>query len=341
MVRAAFLGCGPRAKSHAAAYELLTDMRISAICDLDRTRLDGFGDQFEIPARYDDFAKMVATEQPDLVHIVTIPALRVQLLTQACELGIPAVIVEKPLATDLDDLLAIEQLAGRGTKIVVNHQLRFHRRFVELLDDVNAGRIGPVRFIDGSCASRTSEQGSHVMNLLCSLNGHSPAVMVQGNCGGAAGLDGGPSKHPGPNDAWAIVTFENGVRASFVCSPDAPRAPGVDSIWMHKRVAAYGEAGHVEWSMTRYSKQLFGHGPTHGEVDYRADDTPAQAALTRAAADWLADDSKPHPTRLETTLVEAKTIMALYASCLAQGPAKLPLESTAALLPQLKESLHD
>ncbi len=201
MVRAAFLGCGPRAKSHAAAYELLTDMRISAICDLDRTRLDGFGDQFEIPARYDDFAKMVATEQPDLVHIVTIPALRVQLLTQACELGIPAVIVEKPLATDLDDLLAIEQLAGRGTKIVVNHQLRFHRRFVELLDDVNAGRIGPVRFIDGSCASRTSEQGSHVMNLLCSLNGHSPAVMVQGNCGGAAGLDGGPSKHPGPNDA--------------------------------------------------------------------------------------------------------------------------------------------
>ncbi len=338
MYRTAFLGCGPRAKGHARAYGLIHRGRICALCDLDRQRLDAFGDEFKVAARYDDFTKMVETERPDVLHLVTLPSLRVPLLTQAVELGIPAVIVEKPLACDVDELTAIAALEGRGTKIVVNHQLRFHERYQELRRDVIAGRIGPVRVIDGSCASKTSEQGSHVMNLMFALNQDSPAVQVQGGCGGADVIDGGPSKHPGPRNGWAVIDFANGVRGMYVCGEGAPRSEA-PSIWMHKRVAAYGDAGQVEWSMTRWRRQLFGRGPEGGVVDYGAEDTPGQAGLTNAVFDWLDDEVKVHPTRLEISLLEAYTIMAVYASTIRQAPVTLPLDGAEPLLPALKQAL--
>ena len=81
MYRAAFLGCGPRARGHAVAYHQVHKGRICALCDTNPERLSQFGEQFHVAARYSDFAKMVKQEQPDLVHMVTLPALRVPLLT--------------------------------------------------------------------------------------------------------------------------------------------------------------------------------------------------------------------------------------------------------------------
>ncbi|MCC7491383.1 MAG: Gfo/Idh/MocA family oxidoreductase [Fimbriimonadaceae bacterium] len=339
MYRAAFLGCGPRARSHAEAYQHVTGGTLAALCDLNAERLNDFGNTYQVAARYHDFATMVAAEKPDLVHVVTLPKLRVELLTQAVELGVPAVIVEKPLATDLDDLAAIAALDGRGTKIVVNHQLRFHRRFIELLEDVAVGRIGELRFIDGSCASRTSEQGSHLMNLIWSLNGNSPATLVQAGCGGTLGLIGdGPYGHPGPDNAWALLEFANGVRGSFICGCGAPRN-GDPNVWFQKRVTAYGDAGHVSWSMVGWSKQLAGQERLSGPVDYRAEDVIGQAGLTDAVFAWLADEAAVHPTCLAVSAAESRSILATYASTVAQAPVALPLANDEPLLPPLRAAL--
>lgn len=335
MYRTAFLGCGPRAKGHARAYELVKNGSICALCDLNEERLNAFGEEFGVAARYTDFATMVEAERPDVVHMVTLPGLRVELLTAAVELGVPAVIVEKPLCCDLDDLVAIERLADRGTKIVVNHQLRYHERFGELLEDVEAGRIGPLRWIDGSCRSRLFEQGSHILNLMFALNGHSPVVVVQAGVGGAAGLATG---HPSPDNAWAILDFANGVRASFVCGAGGP-ASEQPSIWAHKRVAAYGSAGHIEWWMDHWSKQLYGGRPLSGTHIYAEQDNPAQARLTEAVFDWLADETRLHATRLELAVLEARTQMAVYLSALEKRPVELPFDQTESLLPRLREYL--
>ena len=337
MYRAAFLGCGPRARGHAVAYHQVHKGRICALCDTNPERLSQFGEQFHVAARYSDFAKMVKQEQPDLVHMVTLPALRVPLLTQAVELGVPAVLVEKPLACDADELAAIEQLGAGNTKIIVNHQLRFHRVYQMLRDDVLAGRIGKLRFIDASCFSRTSEQGSHAMNLVFALNGDSPPVMVHGACSGAEGLKPAYG-HPGPDTGWALFEFANGVRCAFLAGEGAPRNDN-PSVWMQKRVAAFGDEGHVEWTMIGWNRQLKGAAPESGELDYATEDTPGQAALTDAIFDWLADPAKLHPTRLEVSLLEARAIMGLYASAIAQRPLALPLSSDEPLLPELAKTL--
>jgi predicted dehydrogenase len=94
MLRSAFLGCGPRARAHAAAYAGITRAEIVAICDLDTARLDAFGEQFGVVRRYTDAAEMLERERPHLLHIVTVPRLRVPLMTLASEHGVPAAVVE-------------------------------------------------------------------------------------------------------------------------------------------------------------------------------------------------------------------------------------------------------
>lgn len=134
--RCAFLGCGPRARGHVAAYEHITRGEIVAICDLNTERLNTFGDQYGIERRYTELDEMLVVEKPDVVHLVTPPTLRVSLMTWLSEAGVPGVIVEKPICIGADDYKALRRLeAQSSTKFAVNHQLRHHPKILEFLAD--------------------------------------------------------------------------------------------------------------------------------------------------------------------------------------------------------------
>jgi len=149
--RSCCLGCGGRARGHADAYKHVAKGRLEAVCDLNTERLNAFAEEWKIPRRYTDVHEMLEKEKPDLLHIVTQPQLRVELLTVASDHGVPAVLVEKPLCLDADDFNAIAALGRRTTtRICVNHQLRFHPKTLELLDVVRSGEIGELRLVDGS-----------------------------------------------------------------------------------------------------------------------------------------------------------------------------------------------
>ncbi|MEO2006314.1 MAG: Gfo/Idh/MocA family oxidoreductase, partial [Candidatus Poribacteria bacterium] len=133
MYKSAILGCGGRARGHARAYEHVTGGKLAAICDTDTDRLTAFGEQFGVGARYTDVHEMLDKEKPDLLHVVTQPDLRAPLLTIASDHGVPAVVVEKPIAIAGEDYLQLRELqANTSTKICINHQLHFHKRSLEL-----------------------------------------------------------------------------------------------------------------------------------------------------------------------------------------------------------------
>ncbi|MBT4816103.1 MAG: Gfo/Idh/MocA family oxidoreductase [Lentisphaerae bacterium] len=165
MYKCAFLGCGPRAKRHAVAYNDVKRGTIAAICDLDEERLNAFGEQFG-GTRYTDAHEMLEKEKPDLLHAVSIPALRHDFMAIAVEHEVPIVIVEKPIALWGEDWQQIKKLGESSkTKFVVNTQLHFHARNLDLKRDVAAGRIGDVRHIDVSAGSTPLDQGVHVLEL--------------------------------------------------------------------------------------------------------------------------------------------------------------------------------
>jgi predicted dehydrogenase len=323
MYKCAFLGCGPRARGHARAYKNIQRGRIVAICDLDEKRLQAFGDEFGVATRYRDVHEMLTRERPDVLHLVTLPGLRVPLMRLAAEHQVPLAVVEKPIALWGEDYRQIKALGESSqTRFVVNTQLYFHARNLELKRDVGAGRIGEVRHIDVSARSTPLDQGVHVLELAHSYTGFAPITRVFGNVSGAANLT---SRQPAPDMAEACLDFANGVHASFITGACAPVATTQESICHHKRVSVFGTRGFVQWTMWWWERLVDGR-YERGEHNYGIEDDLAQARLTEAAFDWLEDPAKPHPTRLETNLVQFNAILGIYVSALQAAPVSLPFD---------------
>jgi predicted dehydrogenase len=329
-LKSAFLGCGPRARKHAQAYELVTKGQIAAICDLDEERLQAFGDDFCIERRYTEIHQMLDEVQPDLLHVVTPPTIRVDLLTIADDHRVPVVIVEKPIAVQGEDYRAILALNQRATtRYVVNTQLHFHPNNLLLKEYVAEGKIGALTFIDVSARSTMLDQGVHVLELAHSYNGFVPFSRVFGNVSGGKTLT---SRQPAPDVAEAAIDFANGVRAQLVCGTIAPVANEYETIYAHKRIAAYGTRGWVHWKMTGWELFSERDGYASGEHSYAEQDDRAQAALTDAAFEWAADETALHPTRLERNLQQFNVILGGYASALEGRPVDLPFDPPDGML---------
>lgn len=336
MYRSAFLGCGGRARGHAHAYKDITRSEMVSICDLNEERLNSFGDNFGIAHRYTDIHEMLEKEKPDVLHIVTQPDLRVPLMTIAAEHEVPAAIVEKPIAVDGADYKAIVELDKKSkTKFVVNHQLRFHPKFLELREDVLNGRIGEVRLIYASARLNLAGQGTHVTDLMFAINNYANPVSVFGQVSGGSVLN---SSHAAPDMAEAAIAFENGVNGILFCGDNAPSVGDYPGHY-HKRVCAYGTRGFVEWQMEAWERNTPDGGYERGDKSYGEEDVLGQKGLTEAVFDWFDDEEKLHPNRLEVSLTEFNVILGLYTSALKRQAVDLPIEPEDELIVQLRECL--
>lgn len=336
MYKCAFLGCGPRARRHAQAYTDVKRGRIAAICDLDEKRLNEFGEQFG-GTRYKDAHEMLEKEKPDLLHAVALPCLRYDFMKIAADHKIPIAIVEKPIALWGEDWKQIKQLGETcDTKFVVNTQLHFHARNLELKRDVAQGRIGELRCIDVSARSTPLDQGVHVLELAHSYNGFKKFVSVFGNIASVKELD---SRQPAPGMAEASMMCENNVHTTLVCGSCAPRATESESIFYHKRIAVYGTEGFIQWTMAGWERFTAQGGYESGAHDYGVEDDLGQARLTEACFDWLEDESKPHPTRLERSLVQFNAILGIYTSALNHTVIDLPFDPPERLCNSIRERL--
>jgi predicted dehydrogenase len=331
--RCAILGCGPRAHGHAAAYRQISRGELVAICDADPERLQAFGDQYGVAARYQDLGTMLAEQKPDLVNCITNPHLRVELLTRLEQAGVPAVLVEKPVCTGARDYKALRALAQRGAcRVAVNHQLRHHPLILDLLEEVQTGAIGQVRMLDASAVLPMSGQGVHVLDLIFAFNGYAPARTVFGASSGYDDING---FHPSPRTAETFITFDNGVRALLQAGAGAPEfIEGPD--WMHKRIAVYGTHGFRHWWMSGFERSLPDGSVEKGGNDYGAQDVLGQANLTNAVLEWLDDEANVAPTNLTASLDEWLVILAGYLSTIEARPVALPFDPPDDLLERFR-----
>jgi len=332
--KCAFLGCHSRAKGHAQAYEHITRGEVVACCDLIEERVQEFGETYGILNRYTDLDEMLEKEKPDLVHMVMVPTIRVSLMTRLAEAGVPGVIVEKPICIGADDYKALRALeASSDTKFAVNHQLRHHPRILDLLNTVQEGKIGEVRFLDASSVLSMAGQGVHVLDLMFAFAGYPEVATVFGASSGYDDLGG---HHPTARTAESLITFNNGMRAALQSGEGAPlMAPDVPR-YMHKRIAVYSTRGFVQWCMFRWERTLPDGTVEAGEHEYRDEDVLGQAGLTNAMFDWLEDDSNPSPTNLSTSLDEWLVILAGYMSTVEARPVDLPFDPPDDLLDRFK-----
>ncbi|MCZ6635207.1 MAG: Gfo/Idh/MocA family oxidoreductase [bacterium] len=345
MLKSAILGCRGRARAHAKAYEDITRSKLAAICDMNEERLNEFGGMFDIGQRYTDIDRMLEKEKPDLLHIVTAPVLRgttqlirYPLLKIASDHKVPAVIVEKPIATMGEDWRQIRDLADRTeTKIAVNTQLHFHPKNLELKKDVAEGKIGEIKLIEASSRNPPVDQAPHTLQLVSSYIDNAQPVKVMGQIAGSDHLD---SDQPSPDNATARIEYANGVRVSVAFGPDiAPRVLPDTSNSRHKRVCVFGTTGFVHWRFESWEKFTPETGYQGGDLDYGEQNARAQIGLTEAMFDWLEDDSKVHPTNLKQSLAEFNLLLGIYQSGSERKPIDLPFDPPDNMIQHLKDIL--
>ena len=292
---------GGRARHHALAYRHQRRAKLVAVSARTVDKRDELADAYGVAARYDDYREMLARERPDIVHVNTPPDARLELLEQIAAAGVPAAIIEKPIAIDGPDCAALAAFARSSPlKVAVNHQLHYHaprRRLQTLVAD---GAIGDVRFIDASTGMNAAYQGTHALqSVFAFARGAQPAA-VFGQASGAEGLQPSPRNHFAPDDLLAAIDFQGGLRAVLRCGTGAPRlteAPpdAREAVWGHKRVTVYGERGHVTWTMWSWETLLDGR-LERGAHDYWEHDAPAESALVDSVLDWIESARSPGDT---------------------------------------------
>lgn len=331
MHKVAFLGCGGRANAHAWVYPSITRGKPVACCDLIEEKAVAFAEKYEIPHWYTDLDEMIEEEQPDLVHMSMPPTIRYSLMKRLSDHGVPAVIVEKPIAIGARDYYQLRELEQTSrTKFTVNHQLRYHDRVQEMLAHIAAGDIGAVRCLDASAMLPMSGQGVHVMDLMFAFASYTPVRAVHAACSGFDDING---THPSPKSVGALITFADEKRALLQSGAGVPEMAKDVARHMHKRIAAYGETGFLHWTMHSWEKGIGGR-VERGEHVYREVDDVGQVNLTNAVFDWIEDDAAVAPTNLAVSLDEWLVLLACYASTVHKTPIEFPFEPEEDLLEQ-------
>lgn len=363
---------GGRARHHALAYRHQRRAKLVAVSARTVDKRDELADAFGVAARYDDYREMLTCERPDVVHVNTPPDARLELLEQIAAAGVPAAIIEKPIAIDGPDRAALAAFARSSPlKVVVNHQLHYHaprRRLQRLVAD---GAIGAVRLIDASTGMNAAYQGTHALQSVFAFASGAQPTAVFGQAAGGDGLQPSPRNHFAPDDLLAAIDFAGGLRAVLRCGSGAPRlleAPldAREAVWGHKRITVYGERGHVTWTMWSWETLLDGR-MERGEHDYWEHDAPAESALVDSVLDWIESARSPadtggddgdrntgapcqptssgrgaeagHPLALAEATAQYAVLLAAYRSAVERRPLALPADDESPAIDALRAAL--
>ena len=146
--RAAIVGTGYVARVHAYALREL-GVHVAAVCGRSTTGelADGLG-----AAPYDDLARLLETEQPDVLHVCTPNAAHAEQTLLALEHG-AHVVCEKPLAVSTMEAVEMARAAERaGLVAACCYHCRGYPLVRRMREEIESGALGEIRAVHGRYA---------------------------------------------------------------------------------------------------------------------------------------------------------------------------------------------
>ena len=227
--------------SHACAYYWVQDTELVAGCDLRLERTADFRRQWSglLPDLrvYSDYHEMLATEDLDIVSVVTGDHAHAQIVVDAAEFGVRGILCEKPIATTLaeaDRMIAATEQAG--IPMLVNHTRRWMSPWLEVARLIHEGTIGEVQRIvasQGGPRAMLFRTGTHICDTIIWFAAANPlavyAVPEPGLelYGPRYAGDGGHDPQTDPALS-VLVEFDNGARAFWNMCKTMPQVFDTD-----------------------------------------------------------------------------------------------------------------
>ena len=133
----------------APAIGLTPDSKLIAVLSRDQGRADAFAETHGAQVGYSNMDDLLADSRIDAVFVASPNALHAGHTAQAAKAG-KHVLSEKPMATSVDDALAMVQACqANGVKLGLGFELRFHPAHWLARDLVSQGKLGRIRLLQG------------------------------------------------------------------------------------------------------------------------------------------------------------------------------------------------
>lgn len=140
-IRTGIVGCGKVAHMHAAALQNIEESEFSAVCSRDINKAKVFAEKYNVKV-YSTVEEMAVEGGVEAVNICTPHPLHADLTIRAAEAGMH-ILVEKPLASSLEDCDAMIKAAKRNNVILGTVcQRRFYRPVQRMKKAIDDGKIG-------------------------------------------------------------------------------------------------------------------------------------------------------------------------------------------------------
>jgi len=264
-LRAGVVGCGrigcgfdddPRRKyasTHARAYVSTPRIELAALCDMDASKLERYGETFKVRGRYLNCRQMFEQEKLDIVSICTPSSSHLEIVRAASECGARGILCEKPIADGLTAADEMIQLCkNRGVMLMIGHQRRFDPMHQRLAKFVREGGLGRVQQVTCYYTAGVTNTGTHLFDLL------------RFYLGDVAWVEGRLSASTPPNaadlniDGW--LGFANGTLAAIqACSTSAYTIFEIVLLGTKGRLRLSSHGFHAEFEEARESERYTGY----------------------------------------------------------------------------------
>jgi predicted dehydrogenase len=142
MLKAAIIGCGKIADSHASQILRIQGAEIVGVCDREPLMARQLMDRFPVQRGFTDLEELLREARPDVVHIATPPESHFAIAKTCLDRGCH-VYVEKPFTVDEDEARRLIDCANRqGLKITVGHDDQFSHVARRMRSLVQSGYLG-------------------------------------------------------------------------------------------------------------------------------------------------------------------------------------------------------
>lgn len=153
------VGAGNIAHCHMQAYRLLDNVRVCAVCDIQKVRAQEFADIYNIPRVYENHLEMMEKEKLDAVSVCTWNSAHGPVSIDFLNRGIH-VLCEKPLAMNEEEALAMENAArAQNCVLMPGFCTRYEDGIMLLREQVQSGRLGNVYYIKSTYLRRHGYPG--------------------------------------------------------------------------------------------------------------------------------------------------------------------------------------
>ena len=143
----AMVGIGVGGTEMLPAMEAMPEIRLVAGCDTNEDTLDRFADRYGAKG-YGDYDEMLANPDVEAVWVSTPNRFHAEHSIRAMEAG-KHVVVEKPMALNLDDAKRMVETANRtGVKFLAGHTRSFTPPVRTMWKIIQSGQIGRARAIN-------------------------------------------------------------------------------------------------------------------------------------------------------------------------------------------------